>query len=181
MDNEKDIIETNEPEMTELQKKIAEYEQKLSESEKQVKNLKATLSERNSEAANRKREAEEWKNKYTSTLSEQEQLEAKRREAEEATARELAELKRDSAISKYKAKYLSMGYTDELAQSSAEARFDGNDDILFKNEATFTQLVSEATKAELLKTQPTLTHGKPIANEDVQKQEFDLMKKYAGL
>ena len=164
----------NQPELTDLQKQIAEYE-------KQVKSLKATLSERNSEAANRKREAEEWKNKYTSTLSEQEQLEAKRREAEEATARELAELKRDSMISKHKAKYLSMGYSEELAQSSAEARADGNDDILFKNEATFAQQIRESAKAEYLKGQPSISSGQPIGSDKIQSDNDAKLRKYFGL
>jgi len=174
---ENKIIETpdtQQPEMTELQKQIAEYE-------KQVKSLKATLSERNSEAANRKREAEEWKNKYNSTLSEQEQAEARRKEAEEATARELAELKRDSTISKYKAKYLSMGYSEELATSSAEARADGNDDILFKNEAAFAQQISENAKAEYLKTQPTISVGKPLGAEEAEKIRDEKLRKYFGL
>lgn len=166
--------ETPQPEQTDLQKQIAEYE-------KQIKNLKATLSERNSEAANRKREAEEWKSKYTSTLSEQEQLEAKRREAEEATARELAELKRDSTISKYKAKYLSMGYSEELATSSAEARADGNDEILFKNEAAFAQQITENAKAEYLKGQPSISSGQPITTDNAQSIQDAKLRKYFGL
>lgn len=153
----------------------------LAEMEKQVKNLKATLSERNSEAASRKREAEDWKKKFESTLDEQAQAELKRKEAEEATARELAELKRDNNINKYKAKYMAMGYTEELAQSSAEARADGNDELLFNNEAKFAQMVNEATKAELLKTQPTITPGKPLTNEAVQKAELADMMKWANV
>ena len=117
---------TETTELTELQQKIAEYEA-------QVKNLKSTLSERNSEAAQHRREAEEWKSKFESTMSEQELAESKRKAQEEATLKELAELKRDNTINKYKAKYLSMGYTEDMAQSSAEAKVDGNDDVLFQN------------------------------------------------
>lgn len=161
-------------EVTELQQKIAEYEA-------QVKNLKSTLSERNSEAASRKREAEEWKTKYESTMDEQQLAEAKRKEAEEATLKELAELKRDNSINKYKAKYLSMGYTEELAQSSAEARVDGNDDVLFKNESMFIQLNNENLKSELLKAQPSITSGKPLGTEEAQKIRDEKLRKYAGL
>ena len=92
----KDTVEevTQNDELKALRDQLAEYE-------KQNKNLKATLSERNSEAASRKREAEDWKKKFESTLDEQAQAELKRKEAEEATQRELAELKRDNAINKY--------------------------------------------------------------------------------
>lgn len=172
----KDTVEevTQNDELKALRDQLAEYE-------KQNKNLKATLSERNSEAASRKREAEDWKKKFESTLDEQAQAELKRKEAEEATQRELAELKRDNAINKYKARYLSMGYTEELAQSSAEARADGNDELLFSNEAKFAQYVNEATKAEMLKAQPTITPGKPPTSEDVNKAEFNEMMKWANV
>lgn len=169
-----EVEETSVDETAELKKQNAELSA-------QIKSLKATLSERNSESATRRREAEEWKKKFESTLDEQEQAELKRREKEEATARELAELKRDNAINKYKAKYLSMGYSDELAQSSAEARADGNDDVLFLNEAKFAQMVNEQTKAEILKTQPTLTSGKPLSNETIQQKEFADMAKWANI
>lgn len=174
MEENKEIVETNTPDLTELQNQIAEYE-------KQVKNLKATLSERNSEAANRKREAEDWKNKYQSTLSEAEQAEAKRKELADAQARELAELKRDNSINKFKAKYLSMGYTEELAQSSAEARYDGNDDTLFANEAKYAELVRETAKAEFLKGQPKISSGQPLGGVDAQKIQDAQLRKFFGL
>lgn len=161
-------------ELTELQKQIAEYE-------KQVKNLKATLSERNSEAANHRREAEDWKSKYESTLSEAEQAAIRQKELEEAKDKQLNELLRKSNIADYKAKYLSMGYSEELAQSSAEAKVDGNEDIVFQNEAKFIQMTTEKTKAEILKSQPSITSGKPIGAEEVQKIRDEKLRKYFGL
>lgn len=158
-------------ELTELQQKIAEYEA-------QVKNLKSTLSERNSEAAQHRREAEEWKSKFESTMSEQELAESQRKAQEEATLKELAELKRDNSINKYKAKYLSMGYSEELAQSSAEARVDGNDDVLFANESAFIKQVNENTKAEMLKGQPGIKTGEP-PKVDEKTAQFNEMMKYA--
>ena len=158
-------------ELTELQQKIAEYEA-------QVKNLKSTLSERNSEAAQHRREAEEWKSKFESTMTEQELAESQRKTQEEATLKELAELKRDNSINKYKAKYLSMGYSEELAQSSAEARVDGNDDVLFANESAFIKQVNENTKAEMLKGQPGIKTGEP-PKVDEKTAQFNEMMKYA--
>lgn len=161
-------------ELTELQQKIAEYEA-------QVKNLKNTLSERNSEAANRKREAEEYKKKYEATLSEAELAEQKRKAESEERDAKFNELLRKSNVADYKAKYLAMGYTEELAQSSAEAKVDGNDEVLFKNEATFIQAKTENVKAEMLKTQPTITPGQPPQAEEIQKMRDAKLRQYAGL
>lgn len=144
----------------------------IAELEAQNKNLKATLSERNSEAAQRRREAEEWEKKYNSTLSEEQQKEAERQKLAEESARELAELKRESSINRYKSKYLAMGYSEELAQSSAEARVDGNDDVLFKNEAEFVRNSNENLKADLLKAQPTIQPGEPLAPKFKTREEI---------
>ena len=114
-------------------------------------------------------------------MSEQELAESKRKAQEEATLKELAELKRDNTINKYKAKYLSMGYTEDMAQSSAEAKVDGNDEVLFQNETLFIQKNIENTKAELLKAQPSISSGKPIGTEEAQKIRDQKLRKYAGL
>lgn len=143
------------------ERSIEELQKQIEELTSQNKNLKSTLSERNSEAAQKKREAEEWKTKYQSTLSEQEKAEADRKAAEEARDKEFAELKRDNSINKFKARYMALGYTEELAQSSAEAKVDGNDELLFANEQAFLKARDEKLKADLLKSQPELQAGSP--------------------
>lgn len=170
---EEKITVDNHAEVTELQQKIAEYEA-------QVKNLKSTLSERNSEAAQKKREAEEWKTKYNATLSEQEKAEAERAEAQKIKDEQFNELLRKSNISDYKARYLALGYTEDLAQSSAEAKVDGNEELVFQNEAKFMQMRDERIKAEILAAQPKLTPGKtPEADENAR--DFAEMKKWANI
>lgn len=156
-------------------------EERIAELEAQNKNLKATLSERNSEAANRRKEAESWKEKYEATLGEQEQAELRRKEAEEQRDREFAELKRDNSINKFKAVYLGMGYPEALAQAQAEARADGNDEAMLKNESEFAKLVMENTKTEMLKNQPTIASGKPMSAEDVAKKDQNEMMKWATM
>ena len=108
-------------ELEALKKSIAELEA-------QNKNLKATLSERNSEAAQRRREAEEWEKKYNSTLSEEQQKEAERQKLAEESARELAELKRESSINRYKSKYLATTLTSyETPKYSGQLYTDRSD------------------------------------------------------
>ena len=158
-----------------------ELEKRIAELEEQNKSLKNTLSERNSEAATRRKEAESWKEKYEATLGEQEQAELRRKEAEELRDREFAELKRDNSVNKFKATYLAMGYPEELAQAQAEARADGNDEAMLKNESEFAKLVRENTKTQMLKEQPTITPGKPMSAEDMAKAEKDEMMKWATM
>lgn len=171
------MAENNNPETTETN--VEELKAKLAEAEKQVKNLKTTLSERNSEAAQRKREAEEWKNKFNATLSEQEQAEAKRKEDEQKMADRLHELERTNAIATHKAKYLGMGYSEELAQSSAVAMVDGNSDVLYQNMNAFINTTKETVKAEMLKEQPSVSSG--ATPTEIEKQKDALLRKYAGL
>lgn len=155
--------------MEQLQKQIEELTA-------QNKNLKSTLSERNSEAAQRKRDAEEWKTKFESTLSEQEKAEAKRKEEVEQMASKLQTLERANAINEHKAKYLSMGYPEELAQSSAEATVDGNFDVLYQNMNVFNTQNTEKVKAEMLKGQPSISNGQPPQVDENQKMLDDMMK-----
>lgn len=155
--------------------------QRLAELEAENKRLKTTLSERNSENAQKKREIEEWRNKYESTLSEAELSAQQRAEAEKERDAKYEALLRKSNISDYKAKYLAMGYSEELAQSSAEAKVDGNDEVLFANQTKFIEANNEKMKAELLKTQPSVSSGSHISAEEAQKLRDEKLLRYAGL
>ena len=161
--------------------RIAELEAQLKEYEAQNKNLKATLSERNSENASKKREIEEWKEKYNSTLTEAQLAEQKRKEAEAEKDAKFNELLRKSQISDYKAMYLSLGYDEELAQSSAEAKADNNDEILFANMKKYNEDREKAIKAEMLKEQPSITNGSPITKEQTDKEADAQLRRYFGL
>ena len=175
MENKEDVVEKS------AEEKLAELEAKLAEAEAQNKNLKATLSEKNSENATKKREIEEWKNKYNSTLDEAQQAELKRKEIEEERNRRLEELERKAMVSDYKAMYLSLGYSDELAQTSAEAKYDKNDDVLFANQKAFLEEKEKAIRAELIKEQPSITKGSPLSTQDVEKAKDEQLRKYFGL
>ena len=176
MENKEDVVVEKTAE-----EKLAELEAKLAEAEAQNKNLKATLSEKNSENATKKREIEEWKNKYNSTLDEAQQAELKRKEIEEERNRRLEELERKAMVSDYKAMYLSLGYSDELAQKSAEAKYDKNDDVLFANQKTFLEEKEKTIRAEILKEQPSITKGSPLKAQDLDKAAEAKLRKYFGL
>lgn len=153
----------------------------LAEAQEQIKKLKATMSEKNSEAA-------EWKRKYNSTLDEKGKAElaleeeTKKQElAQKEMAERLAELERKNSISNYKANYLSMGYSEAMAESSAVAKVDGNDEVLFANQKSFMEEREKKLKEELLNEQPKLSGGKPLDGSDAEKAQDAKLRGYFGL
>ena len=111
----------------------------------EIEKLKETISKSNSEAA-------EWKNKYRSTLDE---ATKKAQEAEEEAHKKdelLEQLKREKMIAGYKASYLAMGYEASLAEDTAKALADGNDERLFENQRKHMESVEKKAREEALRT-----------------------------
>ena len=165
----------------ELEAMLKEVEAQNKEYEAQNKSLKATLSEKNSENASKKREIEEWKEKYNSTLSEAELAEQKRKEADAEKDAKLNELMRKAQVSDFKAQYLALGYSEELAQSSAEAKADGKNDVLFANEKAHLENKEKEIKAEMLKAQPSISQGSPLSQKDAEAEADKKLRSYFGL
>ena len=85
----------------------------------EITKLKTALSNANSQAA-------EWKRQFREKQTEAERAEAERLEREKAVEEELRALRRDKSVSGLTAKYLSLGYTEELASRAAEATADND-------------------------------------------------------
>ena len=154
---------------------------RTAELEAEIKRLKATLSEKNSENAAKKREIEDWKQKYNSTLDEQQLAEAERAQKEAEKEAMLKSLIRERDISGYKANFLGAGYSEELAQKSAEALVDGKTEVVFENLSEFISNHTKAVEAEMLKKQPSVASGEPLGTEDIQKMRDEKLYRYAGL
>ncbi len=83
-----------------------------------------------------------------------------RKETFDKTASELAEAKKalkakmtedeqkETTITKYKAKYLSLGYDEKLAEETAKALADSDMDKVFANQQSYIENVRKAAKAE---------------------------------
>lgn len=80
------------------------------------------------------------------------------KEAEARAKQELEEkynaLLKESAISKYKARYLAIGYDEKLAEDTATALFEGNVDKVFANNEKFNSAFEQRVKADVLKGTP---------------------------
>lgn len=83
----------------------------------------------------------------------------KQKEAEDRAELEAKydQLLRESNISKYKAKYLGMGYEEKLAESTAEAMVNGDTDKVFANQKKHLEAVDKKIRAEVLKDTPKPT------------------------
>lgn len=126
----------------------------------EIEKLKKALDKANSEAANSKRALQE-------KMTEAEKAEAERLESDKAIKAELEQLRAEKTISSYKAKYLAMGYDEQLAQLTAEALQKGDTETVFANQKTFQETQRAAIEAEALKKQPNI-HGShvPASAED---------------
>lgn len=87
-------------------------------------------------------------------LSEDEKAKLEAQEQQEAMKKELEGLRRESTISKNKARYLALGYDEKLAENTAAAVADGDLDTVFKNEKAHLDAFEKSIKAEALKGTP---------------------------
>ena len=124
---------------------------------------KAMLDKANSEAASYKKQLRE-------KMSEEEAKAAKDAEEKAALLSRVEELEKERAVNGYITKYLSMGYEDKLAKSTAEALAKGDMETVFANQKIHADNREKALRAELLKqTPPPPAGGTPAG---MKKEEF---------
>lgn len=154
-------------EMTAEQKLAAleafEYEDNSTELER----LKNANSKANSEAA-------EWRRKHNALLDEDEKKKQEEAEAREAMMKELEELRKASSTSAYTAKYLSLGYTEELAADTARALVEGNMDKVFANAEKYKAEIEKQVRASVYKDSPR-PEGGTSRTKAITKEQFDNM------
>jgi hypothetical protein len=113
----------------------------------EIGKLKAALTKANSEAA-------ELKRKHNALLTEEQRKEAERAEKEAAIQSELELLRKEKAVSNYKAKYLGLGYDEKLADETAQALADGDIDKVFANHKVHIENIKKAERATALAGDP---------------------------
>lgn len=111
-------------------------------------------------AAKASSEAADFKRKHKELLSEEERRNVERDEEFNRINEELKTLRKEKSVSQLKAKYLSLGYDEKLAEETALAVFEGNTDKMFENQQKFITERDKAMKVERLKQTP-----KPAAGE----------------
>lgn len=97
------------------------------------------------------KDAAEWKKKYNDTLTDAQKKGVIDSEKQAQMEKELAELKRDKAVSQNIAKLLALGYEEDLAAETAEAIADNDMAKVFENQKKFKESLEKKIKAEALK------------------------------
>lgn len=113
----------------------------------EVERLSAALTKSNSEAA-------EYKRRLRARLTEEEAARQKEKEDRESLQRELEALRRESAVSKRKAKLTALGYDEALAEDTAEAFADGQTDRVLANMKKHLDAFEKKLRADVLKGTP---------------------------
>lgn len=81
----------------------------------------------------------------------------------------IAELEKIGKISEAKTKYLSLGYADDLATSSAVALVNGDTDALFANQKTFYETMQKQIRTDNLNGMVQPASGNPNTGVDYDK------------
>nr|DAX05959.1 MAG TPA: Major head protein [Bacteriophage sp.] len=124
-------------------------------------------------------DASNWKKKYNATLSDAEKLAQEKADKEAEKDAELNRLRRESAVSKFEKNFLTLGYSQELAQKAAEAQFDGDTDTLFLVQSQAQDAILKAKEAEWYKNRPEINTGADTgADEDPFLKGFNSVGNY---
>lgn len=140
----------------------------------EVTRLKNALNKASSDVARFKKSLQE-------KMTQEEQDAAARKEAQEKMEEELNALRTEKAIAGYKNKYLKMGYSDELAESTAKALHSGDMETVFANQETFLDGTKKALQAAAINQQPGLASGKPMSAKDIEDEMTRKLFEAAGL
>ena len=112
------------------------------------------------------------KKELQAKLTDDEAAKQKEQEERETMLRELDALRRESAMSKHKAKLIGLGYEESLAEETAEAMADGNLDKVFVNQKKHLDAFEKKVRADLLKDTPKPVpdgEGKVMTLEELRK------------
>ena len=118
----------------------------------EIDRLKNALNKSNSEAADYKKQLRE-------KMSTEEQKAKDDAEKMEALIKERDALLREKTVTGHKAKYLALGYEENLANETAEALANGELDKVFANHKKHNESVEKRIRAEVLKETPTPEGG----------------------
>lgn len=160
----------------------AELEAQIEALTKEKENLKQAISASNSDASKRKKEAQEWQEKYKSTLDEQKRKEFEAEETMKQITGELASYKERERISTYKSKLMSVGYDENTAGTMATALPEGVDDSFFESQKSFLEAKTQEIKTQTINSQPSLSTGMPPSTPpNAESSEDTKLRGWFGL
>lgn len=133
----------------------------------EINKLKKIISDANSEA-------KKYKDELKAKMSDEELKAKEAKEAFEKLTEERDALLREKNISTHKANFLAQGYSEDLADKSAEALVNGDFDTVFKYLGQYRSEMEKKFKAENIDNMPKPTGGNG-GNPAITKEQFDNM------
>ena len=121
-------------------------------------------------------EVAEYKHKLQEHLSDEEKKSSEQADLLKQLQEENAAFKRQSAIAENRAKFISFGYSDELAQRTAEALFDGDLDTVFANHKTAWEAKEKEIRAGVMTSTPVPPAGGATASAAVTRDSIMQIK-----
>lgn len=118
-------------------------------------------------------ELAEAKRQLKAKLTEDEQKEADRAAKEAEREEMLKNLLKEKAVSESKARFLALGYAEDLASEAAAALADNDNEKLFAAQKKYIEAREKAIKGELIKDTPTPAVG--VGGKSITKEQFDAM------
>ena len=126
-------------------------------------------------------EAAELSKQLRSRMSEEEAKATKEAEERAALLARVTELEKEKTITGYTNSFLSLGYDEKTAKSTAEALASGDMDLVFINQKKHIETREKLLRAELLKETPPPAGGKAVTKtrEDILKMTLAEQVKFA--
>lgn len=118
--------------------------EELAKLKKEKENLKKLNEEANSTIAS-------YKKKEKDSLSESEKTIEELTESNANLQKELSDLKKQTTVAQYKARYMAQGYDEKLAEETASALAEGDMETVFNNGEKFKGILEKELKADNIK------------------------------
>ena len=147
----------------------------LKELQSKIKALETENGKLRQANTNASADASEWKKKYQSKLSEEEQAKEERDSATAAMQKELEDLRKERNIAQFTSTLVAndIGMDAETAKSVAEALNAGETDKVFDGIRQFIKTHDKALRESALKNNQTLPGG--YSDKVITKEEFRAM------
>ena len=121
-------------------------------------------------------EVAEYKHKLQEHLSDEEKKSSEQADLLKQLQEENAAFKRQSAIAENRAKFISFGYAEDLAQKTAEALFDGDLETVFANHKTAWEAKEKEIRAGGMRSTPVPPAGGAPASGAVTRESIMQIK-----
>ena len=140
----------------------------------EIAKLKSSVTAASSQAA-------DYKRKWQATMSEQERRDQEIAEQRAAEKAQLEQLLTEKRVSGYTARLMEVGYDAQTAKVMAAALPEGVSDEYFSVQKSFIEGKIQATKSELLNSQPSVTPGASPTQKASEAAEMERLRKAFGV